>query len=146
MLLRERFGTQFNSCFVPDRLLDFIPLYPQTCFRSTFILLTHSRFRILYLDRMPEFLLQGYFTWCWTTWNTIKVHSFPRFLFLSFGRQVSTNDHMVKDCSHVTFPVMLDMAPYAFLTKNWYLYQLAAGISHPAIPRTMKIITCGSSE
>jgi hypothetical protein len=25
---------------------------------------------------------------------------------------------MVKDCSRVTFPVMLDMVPYAFLTKN----------------------------
>jgi hypothetical protein len=31
---------------------------------------------------------------------------------------------MLKDCSRVTFPIMLDMAPYAFLTKiitliNW---------------------------
>jgi hypothetical protein len=50
------------------------------------------------------------------------IHSFPRFFFLSLGRQVSTNDHMVKDYSRVTFPVMLDMAPYAFLTKIWYLY------------------------
>jgi hypothetical protein len=48
---------------------------------------------------------------------------------------------MAKDCSHIAFPVMLDMAPYAFLTKHWSPYQLAAGISHPAIPRTIKIIT-----
>jgi hypothetical protein len=48
---------------------------------------------------------------------------------------------MVKDCRRVTFPIMLDMAPYAFMTKNGYPYQLAAGISHPAIPRTIKVIT-----
>jgi hypothetical protein len=45
------------------------------------------------------------------------IHSFPRF-FLSLGRHVWTNDHMVKDGSRVTFPVTLDMAPYAFLTKT----------------------------
>jgi hypothetical protein len=68
------------------------------------------------------------------------IRSFPRFFFLSLGRDVWTNDHMVKDCSCVTLPVMLDMDPCAFLAKNWYPYQLAAGISHPAIPRTIKII------
>jgi hypothetical protein len=47
---------------------------------------------------------------------------------------------MVKDCSRVTFPVMLDMAPYVFLTKNRYPYQLAAGTSHPAILITIKVI------
>jgi hypothetical protein len=26
MFLRERFGTQFNNCSVPDRSLDFLPL------------------------------------------------------------------------------------------------------------------------
>jgi hypothetical protein len=50
---------------------------------------------------------------------------------------------MVKDCSRVPFPVMLDMALYAFLTKKWYPYQLAAGISHPAIPLTIKIANRG---
>jgi hypothetical protein len=44
------------------------------------------------------------------------ILSFPRFFFLSLSRHVWTNDHMVKDCSRVTFPVMLDMVPYAFLT------------------------------
>jgi hypothetical protein len=34
----------------------------QTCFRSTFIFLIPSSLRILYLDRMPEFLPQGYST------------------------------------------------------------------------------------
>jgi hypothetical protein len=53
---------------------------------------------------------------------------------------------MVKYCSRVAFPVILEMAPYAFLARNCYPYQLAAGISHPAIPRTMKIITCRFSE
>jgi hypothetical protein len=35
---------------------------------------------------------------------------------------------------------MLDMTPCAFLTKS-VTYQLAAGISHPAVPRTIKVIT-----
>jgi hypothetical protein len=47
---------------------------------------------------------------------------------------------MMKDGSRVTFPVMLGMAPDAFLTKTWYPDQLASGISRPAIPRTIKII------
>jgi hypothetical protein len=54
----------------------FYPLFLQTCFWSTFILLTPSRFRILYLDRMLEFLPQGYSIWCRTTSNTTKFHSF----------------------------------------------------------------------
>jgi hypothetical protein len=97
---------------------------------------------------MPEFLPQGYSIWCWTASKTTKFHSFiPRFFFLSLSHQdhVWTNDLVVKDC-RVTFPVMLDMAPYPFVTKNWYLYRLAVGISHPVIPRTMKVITWYSSE
>jgi hypothetical protein len=39
------------------------------------------------------------------------------FFFLGLGRQGWTNEHMVKDCSRITFPVMFDMVPYAFLTK-----------------------------
>jgi hypothetical protein len=53
---------------------------------------------------------------------------------------------MVKDCSRATFPVMLDMAPYAFLTKKCCPYISAAGISHPAIPRTIKLMTWRSSK
>jgi hypothetical protein len=48
----------------------------QTCFRSTFILLTPSRFRIIYLGQMLEFLPQSYSTWCWTTSNITTFHSF----------------------------------------------------------------------
>jgi hypothetical protein len=48
---------------------------------------------------------------------------------------------MVKDCGRVTFPVMFDMAPRVFLTKNYDAYQLPAGISHPGIPITIKVIT-----
>jgi hypothetical protein len=32
MLLRERLGTQFDNCFVPDRSLDFLPLSPPDVF------------------------------------------------------------------------------------------------------------------
>jgi hypothetical protein len=48
---------------------------------------------------------------------------------------------MAKDCSRVTFAIMPDMTPYAFPTENRSLYQLAAVISHPAIPRMIKVIT-----
>jgi hypothetical protein len=54
----------------------FYPFLLQSCFRSTFILLRPSRFRILYLDRRLEFLPLGYSTWCWTASNTTKLHSF----------------------------------------------------------------------
>jgi hypothetical protein len=47
---------------------------------------------------------------------------------------------MVKDYSRVAFPVMLNMAPHAFLTNNCYPYQFTAGISHLAIPRMSKVI------
>jgi hypothetical protein len=47
---------------------------------------------------------------------------------------------MAKDCNRVSFPVMLDMAPSALLTKNWHPYQLATGVSHPAMPRMIKVI------
>jgi hypothetical protein len=45
------------------------------------------------------------------------IRSFPRFFFSSLSRHVRTNNHMVKDCGRVTFPVMFDMAPYTFLAK-----------------------------
>jgi hypothetical protein len=54
------------------------------------------------------------------------ICSFPRFFFFGLGRHAWTNDHMVKDCSRVTFPIMLNMAPYVLLAKivtviNWLL-------------------------
>jgi hypothetical protein len=55
------FSTAFSSICVP---------------KSTSILLTPSRFRILYFDGMPEFWLQDYSTWCWTTSNATNFLSF----------------------------------------------------------------------
>jgi hypothetical protein len=52
---------------------------------------------------------------------------------------------MVKDRSRITFLVMLDMAPCAFLMENCLPYQLAAGISHQAVPETINIIIYCSS-
>jgi hypothetical protein len=72
--------------------------------------------------------------------------SFPRFFFLSLGRHEWTINYMVQDYRRVALPVMHDMVPSALLTKNWYPCQLAAGISHLAIPRTTKVITWCSSE
>jgi hypothetical protein len=119
----------------------FDPFLLQTCFRSTFILLTPSSFRILCLDRMPEFLPQGYLNWRSLPQTQQNfIHSFPRFFFFSLGRHVWINDHMVNDCSHVTFLVVFDMARYAFLTKNCCPYRLAAGISHPVIPGMIKVL------
>jgi hypothetical protein len=43
--------------------------------------------------------------------------SFAHFTGSSFGCHVWTNNHMIKDCSRVSFPVILDMVPYVFLTK-----------------------------
>jgi hypothetical protein len=48
---------------------------------------------------------------------------------------------MVKDRRRATFPVMPDMAPYDVVAKRYYPYQLAASISHPAIPKTIHVIT-----
>jgi ubiquitin C-terminal hydrolase len=42
---------------------------------------------------------------------------------------------MVKDCLRATFPVILDMIPYAVQTKTRYRYQLAAVISHLGNPK-----------
>jgi hypothetical protein len=74
MLLLERLGTQFNTCFVPESSLGFLPLSPPDVFRIDIHFF--NTFRILYLDRMPELLSHGYSTWCWTISNTIKRHSF----------------------------------------------------------------------
>jgi hypothetical protein len=118
VLLRERLGTEFSNCSVPDRSLDRLPLSPPDVFpidihSSDIFLFPNPR-----LDRMPEFVPQGYSTWWRTTSNIIKFHSFLRLFFFSLGRNLWTNDHMVKYYSRVTFPVMLDMAPYAFLAKK----------------------------
>jgi hypothetical protein len=121
-----RFSTPFSSRHVSDRHSFFLHLPVSRS--STWIECLNCCLRVIQLDAEPAQTQQNF------------TRSFPRF-FLSLGRHVLTNDHMAKDCSSVTFPFMLDMAPYAFLTKNLHPYQLAAGISHPAISRTIKVIT-----
>jgi hypothetical protein len=66
--------------------------------------------------------------------HQIFIRSFPRFFFFSLGRHVWGNDHMVKDCTRVTFPVTFDMTRYAVQTENCYRYQLATVISHLGNP------------
>jgi hypothetical protein len=82
MLLRKRLGIQLYNRSVPGKLFNLLPHSPPDVLRSIFILLTPSRFRILYLYRMPEFLFQGYSTWCWTTLNITKFHSFISHVFV----------------------------------------------------------------
>jgi hypothetical protein len=79
---------------------------------STWIECLNSCFRIIQLNAESPQTQQNF------------IRSFPKPFFLSFGRQVWTNNHIVKDCSRITFSIMLDMAPYPFLTKidtfiNW---------------------------
>jgi hypothetical protein len=96
---------------------------------SALIECLNSHFRLIQLDAQPPQTKSNF------------IRSFPGFFFLSFGRNIWTNDHMVKDCGRVTFPVMLDMTSCALQTENRYSDQLAAVISHPAIPRRIKVIT-----
>jgi hypothetical protein len=130
MLLRERWGTQFNNCFIPDRLLDFL----QTGFRSTsffwhvpvsgsftWIKCLNSCLRVIWLDAEPPQTQQNF------------IGSFPRFFFLSLSRHVWANDHM-KDCSRVIFPAMLDMAPYAFHTKKLLPFSIGCRDFSPGNP------------
>jgi hypothetical protein len=72
----------------------------------------NSCLRVIQLDTEPLQMQQNF------------ICSLPRFFFLSLDRHVWINNFMVKDCNRVTFPIMFDMVPYAFLTKigtlvNW---------------------------
>jgi ubiquitin C-terminal hydrolase len=58
------------------------------------------------------------------------IGSFPMFLFLNLAREEWQFGHMEKDFPPITFPVMLDMTPYAFQRRSLCNYQLAAVISH----------------
>jgi hypothetical protein len=77
----------------------------------------NSYFGVIQLDAEPPQTQQNF------------IRSFPRFFFLTLDRDAWANDQMAKDCRRVTFPVMLDMTPYAFLTENCDPYRLAAVIS-----------------
>jgi hypothetical protein len=127
-----RLSTPFSSRHVSDRHSFFWHL--SVSGSSTWIKCLNSCLCVIQLDAEPPQTQQNF------------IRSFPRFFFWSLSRHVWTNDHMVKDCSRVTLPVILDMVPHAFLTKTWYPYQLVAATSHPAIPRTIKVITWRSAE
>jgi hypothetical protein len=127
-----RLSAAFSSRAVSDRHSFF--WHRPVSGSSVWIECLNSCLRIIQLDTEPPQTKRNF------------IRSFPRFFFLSLGRHVWINGHMMKYYSHVTFPVMLDMAPYTFLTKNWHPYQLVAGISHRAIPRTIDVIIWNSSE
>jgi hypothetical protein len=111
-----RFSTPFSSKHVSDRHSFFWYLPVSGSF--TWIECLNSCLRVIQLDAEPPQMQQNF------------IRSFPGFFFLSLGHHVWINGHMVKNCRHVTFPVMLDMGPYTFLTKNCSADQLAAGMSH----------------
>jgi hypothetical protein len=98
-----RFSTPFSSRCVSDRHSFFwhFPISES----STWIKCLNSRLRVIQLDVEISQIEQNF------------IRSFPGFFFWSLDRHVWTNDHMAKDCSRITFPVMLDMAPYVFWQK-----------------------------
>jgi hypothetical protein len=146
MLLWERLGTQFNNCYVAGRSLDFLPLSLQTCFRSIFFLHFPASGSSTWIECLSSCLMVIQLDAESSQTQQNFICSFSGFFFLSLGRHAWTHDHMLKVCSRATFPVMIDVAPYAFLTKSCYPCQLAADTSHSAIRRTIKIITWRSSE
>jgi hypothetical protein len=89
-----RFATHFSSKRVSNRYSFFWHL--PVSGSSTWIECLNSCLRVIQLDVEPPQTQQNF------------IRSFPSF-FLSLGRHIWTNDHLVKDCSHVTFPVMFDI-------------------------------------
>jgi hypothetical protein len=79
-----RFSIHFSSRRVSDRHSIFwhVPVSGS----STWIECLNSCLRVIQLDAEPPQTQQNF------------IRSFPRFFFLSLGRHVWTNDHMVKDC------------------------------------------------
>jgi hypothetical protein len=125
MLLREGLGTQFNNYSVPDNHSIFYPFLLQTCFRSTFILLTPSRLWILCLDRMPEFLPGGYSTWSWTTSSRRKFHSFISQVLLlkedcgNAGNPFFVVRHRIFDLAGTHLARNCDIAPLTVCLPLW---------------------------
>jgi hypothetical protein len=141
MLLQERFGTQFNNSSVPNKPPDCLPLslpdvFPIDIYSSDIFPFPDPR-----LESNARILASGLFNLILNHLKHNRISLIHFLVFLSLGRHVWTNDHMVIDCSRITFPVTHDMAPYAFLTKNCYPDQLATGISHLVILITIKVIT-----
>jgi hypothetical protein len=121
-----RFSTAFSSRYVSGRPLFFWHLPVSRS--STLIEYLSSHFRIIQLDAESPQTQQNF------------SRSFPMF-FLSLDRCARTNNHMVKDCNRVIFPVVLDMIPCTFQTENRYPYQLTAVICHLAIPGMIRAST-----
>ena len=63
-----------------------------------------------------------------------SISFFPRFLFINLGRDMWNGMHMEKDCRRIDFPVILDLARYAFRQGICPRYQLGAVISHLGHP------------
>jgi dTDP-4-dehydrorhamnose reductase len=99
-----RFCTHFSSRRVADWHSFFWHLPVSES--STWIECLNSCLSAIQLDTEPPKTKQDF------------IRSFPRFFFSSLSRYIWTNNHMMKDSIRITLPVMLDMAPYAFLTKN----------------------------
>jgi hypothetical protein len=89
-----RFSGTLSSKCVPDRPDFFLHLPFSGSSTSTECLNSYFRAVQLHSER-PQ------------TKQTF-TRSFPGFFCFSFGRYAWINDHMVKDCSPVPFPVMLD--------------------------------------
>jgi hypothetical protein len=98
-----RFSTHFSSRCVSDWHSFFLHL--PVSGSSTWIECLNYCLRLIQLNAEPPQTEQNF------------IRSFPRFFFLSLGRHVWPNDHMLKHWSRITFPIMLDMAPHAFLAK-----------------------------
>lgn len=63
------------------------------------------------------------------------ISVFPKFLFIHLGREVWNHDSIEKDCRSIAFPMMLDMAPYAFHRNAPAQYQLGGIIAHIGLPQ-----------
>jgi hypothetical protein len=117
-----RFSTAFSSRCVPDRPLFFLHLLVSGS--SILMECLNSYFGVIQLNAEPPQTQQ------------IFIRSFPRFFFLSLGRYVWGNGHVVKNYGRVAIPVMLNMTPYTVQTENRDPYQLVAVISHLGNPET----------
>jgi hypothetical protein len=56
------------------------------------------------------------------------------FLLINHGRDASNQDHIEEGCRHVSFPVMLHLAPYAFCREIRYECQFATVIAQLGLP------------
>jgi hypothetical protein len=122
-----RFSTAFSPRCVSDRPLFFLHLPASGSL--TLIECLNFYFRVTQLDAEPPQTQQNF------------IRSFPRFIFLPPGRSGWTTDYIVKDCSCVTFLVVLAMTGYVFKIENRYPYHWLRSFLTWAISRVIKVIT-----